>query len=76
MLSWLSLTCLLFRGLLSCEKFVGSLYEVVIGGDDGNTIMVGTFSVITDEEVTHEDDRQMLEQIIEATRSLVVPAKA
>jgi carbonic anhydrase/acetyltransferase-like protein (isoleucine patch superfamily) len=55
-----------FRGLPSCGKFVGSHYEVAIGGDDGNMITVGNFSVIMDAQVVHEDDRQVLEQIIEA----------
>jgi hypothetical protein len=30
--------------------------EDVIGGDDGNMIAVGTFSVTVDAQVTHEDD--------------------
>jgi len=55
------------RGLPSCRNFISSHYEDVIRGDDGNMIAVGTFSVTVDAQVTHEDARLMLEQIIEAT---------
>jgi hypothetical protein len=55
------------RGLPSCGNFISSHYEDVIRGDDGNMIAVGTFSVTVNAQVTHEDDRLMLEQIIEAT---------
>ena len=47
-------------GLPSCGNFISSHYEDVIGGDDGNMIAVGTFSVTVDAQVTHENDRQML----------------
>ena len=49
----------MIRGLPSYRNFIGSHYEDVIRGDDGNTIVVETFSVIVDAQVTHEDDRQM-----------------
>jgi hypothetical protein len=55
------------RGLPSCGNFISSHYEDVIRGDGGNMIAVGTFSVTVNAQVTHEDDRLMLEQIIEAT---------
>ena len=64
-----------FRGLPSCGNFIGLHHEDVIGGDDGNAIAEGTFSVVMDAQVTHEDDRQMLSKSSRLRGSLVVPAK-
>lgn len=64
-----------FRGLPSCGNFIDSHHEDVIEGEDGNAIAVGTFSVVIDAQVTHEDDRQMLSRSSRLRGSLVVPAK-
>ena len=62
-------------GLLSCRSFIGSHHEDVIGGDDGNTVAVETFSVVMYAQVTHKDDRQMLSRSSKLRGLLVVPAK-